>query len=412
MAIVVQKFGGTSVATPQGWQALAAQVRAALEEGKEPVVVVSAMGRKPAPYATDTLLSLVADYPHWTSSRERDMLMACGEIISTVVVSHYLRSVGLTAKAFDGAGAGIKVQGEYGQASIVAIDPSQLREWVTQGGIPVVAGFQGINERGEIVTLGRGGSDTTAVALGVALKAERVDIFTDVEGVMTADPRYVPQAQILKSLTHQEIGEMANEGAKVLHPRAVEISQAHRVPLRVRSTFSTNPGTEVTTPDPHHPIKDRAPAKERLVVGVVSVPGYCMVVLDFQGASDLHTRRLDVFEQLAQASLSLDMINVTEHRIAFLVRQEDLDLAKKLLEKFGYSFAMRFGCAKVSVVGQAMRGQPGVMARICQALSRAGVELYYSTDSHITISAVIPERYLRVASQALHREFGLEDKSL
>lgn len=401
MNIIVQKFGGTSVASEKGWQALAGKVKEVIAEGKAPLVVVSAMGRRPAPYATDSLLDLVKN---GSDARERDMLMTCGEIISAVVVSSYLRGQGIKAKAFDGAGAGISASGVYGSASIESIDPAALLSAIEEGLVPVAAGFQGVNEKGELVTLGRGGSDTTAAALGAAVGAERVDIFTDVEGVMTADPRVVPEARVLDSISHAEVGEMANEGAKVLHPRAVDISQAHKVPLRVRSTFSPAPGTLISNVD----IADRRLQCEKLATGVVSVPGYCMVNIDFQAVPDLPRRRFYIFERLAGASLSLDMINVSGDKLAFLISNNDVNTAKKLLQELGLSFDMRFGCAKVSVVGQGMRGQPGVMMRICRALCACGVELFYSTDSHITISVVVPEKELSTASRAIHSEFGLE----
>ncbi len=408
MSIIVQKFGGTSVASEKGWKALANKIKDELNNNKQVIVVVSAMGRRPAPYATDSLLGLIKDYSAQVSDRERDMLMACGEIISAVTVSHYLRSLGIKAKAFDGAQAGIAAIGNYGSASIESIDPQELLKALQEGFVPVVAGFQGVNKCGEIVTLGRGGSDTTAVALGAAVGAERVDIFTDVEGVMTADPRYVPSAHVLEHISHVEVGEMANEGAKVLHPRAVEISQTHNIPLRVRSTFSAKEGTAIDSNSANVSIADRQLEVEKLVTGVVSVPGYTMVSIDLQATPDLRVRRLAIFERLAEASLSLDMINVAEDRICFLLNNSDINTAKNLLKELGCSFAMRFGCAKLSVVGQAMRGQPGVMMRICRALVHSGIELFYTTDSHITISAVVAENALAKASQAIHTEFGLD----
>ncbi|MGM9999289.1 MAG: aspartate kinase [Candidatus Bruticola sp.] len=407
MPIIVQKFGGTSVASEKGWSALADKIKLELAQGNQVIVVVSAMGRRPAPYATDSLLGLIKDYASYTDNRERDMLMACGEIISAVTVSHYLRSSGIKAEAFDGVRAGISAVGAYGSASIESIDPSRLLEALQNGCVPIVAGFQGVNRNGDMVTLGRGGSDTTAVALGAAVKAERVDIFTDVEGVMTADPRFVPEAAVLDLISHAEVGEMANEGAKVLHPRSVEISQSHRVPLRVRSTFSSCQGTSIDSMPTAVSISDRHTEAAKLVTGVVSVPGYCMVSIDLQATPDLRARRLSIFERLAEASLSLDMINVAEDRICFLVNSSDINITKNMLRELGCRFAMRFGCAKLSVVGQAMRGQPGVMMRICRALADSGIELFYTTDSHITISAVVAESSLAAASRAVHREFQL-----
>ena len=404
MGIIVQKFGGTSVASEKGWRGLCKKVSETLESGNQPVVIVSAMGRRPAPYATDSLLGLLDNLSEAGDGRERDMLMACGEIISSVVVSHYLRSRGLKAKAFDGAEAGIAASGKYGDARIDHIDPQAVNQALREGFVPVIAGFQGLNEKGEIVTLGRGGSDTTAAAMGAALKADRVDIFTDVEGVMTADPRCVPEAKVLDRVSHAEIGEMAHQGAKVLHPRAVEISQAHNVPLRVCSTFSSHHGTDIETLE----IADTKLVPARLATGVVSIPGFCMARAEFPQNCEKAELSLRIFEALAKASVSLDMINVNHERVCFIVRREDREAAERVLSALKCRFKVRPDCGKLSVVGQAMRGQPGVMLKICRALAACNTELFYSTDSHITISAVVPEERLNEAAQAVHKEFGLD----
>ncbi|MCR5662537.1 MAG: aspartate kinase [bacterium] len=405
MKIVVLKFGGTSVADERGRENLAKRIREAIDDGFSPVAVVSAMGRYPAPYATDTLLSLFKPWGEPTAS-EKDMLMACGEIISAVIVTQYLRSQGMKAAAFSGADAGIRTSGAFGNASIEEINTFKLRQALEQGVIPVVAGFQGITAEGETATLGRGGSDTTAAALGAALGAARVDIFTDVAGVMTADPRQVDKAKMLHSITYTEIGEMAHEGAKVLHPRAVDTAEAHSIPLAVRSTFESSPGTVIG--DESVRIFDRHKAG-KVATGVVCVSGYCAVSVDFSLAADIRGGRLQVMDKLADALLSLDMINLVTDRLYFLIKEQELEKASVLLADCGFGFSVRKGCAKVSVIGQGMRGQPGVMRSICRALSSKGIELIYSTDSHITISCVVPHEHMRQAAQALHDEFGLNE---
>ena len=399
MRILVQKFGGTSVAGEKGRQGLARKVREARVRGMHPVVVISAMGRAPQPYATDTLLGLVAAWRECQEPRELDMLMACGEILSSVVVSHFLRSLGLPARAFSGAEAGILTEGPFGEARVASVDPGPLRAALEAGEIPVVAGFQGACSGLGVATLGRGGSDTTAVALGAGLGAEAVEIYTDVEGVMTADPRQVPEARVLPDITLLEMGEMANEGSRVLHPRAVAMAEAHRVPLVVRSTFSEAPGTRIL---------DRPVGVGELVTGIVTVGGLCRVCIDLGAAEDLAAERSRVFESLAGAGLSLDLINVLARRLYVLLKEEDLRSgADDLLQNLGHPGEVRRHCAKVSVVGQGMRGVPGVMFRIHRALQSGGVELIHSTDSHITISCVVPEDHLARAARALHREFGL-----
>lgn len=399
MRILVQKFGGTSVAGEEGRQGLARKVLEARERGLSPVVVISAMGRPPQPYATDTLLGLVSSWREWQDPRELDMLMACGEILSSVVISHFLRSLGLPSRAFSGAEAGILTEGPFGEARVAALDPRPLQASLEAGEIPVVAGFQGACSGLGVATLGRGGSDTTAVALGAGLGAEAVEIYTDVEGVMTADPRQVPEARVLPAITLLEMGEMANEGSRVLHPRAVAMAEAHRVPLVVRSTFSDAPGTRIL---------DRPLGTTELVTGIVTVGGLCRVCIDLREAQELAAARSHVFEKLAGAGLSLDLINVLARRLYFLLREEDLrGGAQDLLKVLGHPSEVRRGCAKISVVGQGMRGVPGVMFRIHRALQDGGVELIHSTDSHITISCVVPEDHLARAAGALHREFGL-----
>ena len=437
MRIVVQKFGGTSVASELGWSRLADKVREAQQQGMHPVVVVSAMGRYPAPYATDSLLALIAPYSGCVDLQERDMLMACGEIISTVVLSHYLRTQGIKAKGFSGPQAGILTDACYSEAQITSVNPSRLTAALEDGLVPVVAGFQGLSPQHRVVTLGRGGSDTTAVALGVALKAEKVEIYTDVDGIMTADPRCVGDAKVLRRLTYMEVGEMAREGARVLHPRAAVMAKTYSLPVVVRSTFSDHPGTLLVPDDTfsaeHEAVpelsidytadagpgeygeKDRAALADRVAgrgqvaTGIVTVPGRCAVNVDLAWAPDYQEARMNVLESMASHMVSLDMIDVVGNHLYFLINQSDMVQAREYLRELGYGFTVCQNCAKVSVVGHNMRGVPGVMRRICQALARASVRLLYATDSHITISCVVPEEQMQLAAGNLHAEFALKD---
>jgi len=235
MRIVVQKFGGTSVHTRELREKAAMKVKEAYEEGFTPVVVVSAMGRKGAPYATDTLITLAQEEFPEIDARNLDLLLSCGEIISSVIMVQALRRVGLRAVALTGGQAGIITNRSFGDATVLRVEPDRIIKYLKDGYVAVVAGFQGVTEDGEITTLGRGGSDTTAVVLGVALQADYVDIFTDVEGVMTADPRIVPEAQILRGLTYTEAAEIVQQGAKVIHHKAMDVAREYRIPIRVRS---------------------------------------------------------------------------------------------------------------------------------------------------------------------------------
>lgn len=246
MRILIQKFGGTSVATPESRQLVVEKINKALNKGFMPVVVVSAMGRSGDAYATDTLLQVAKTANPLVENRELDQIMYCGEMISAAVMAATLQGAGLKASMLTGGQAGIITDDNYTNAHIVKIDTSAIQQLLWQGTIPVVCGFQGITYHHQLTTLGRGGSDTTAAALGDALEAEKIEIYTDVEGIMTADPRLVPNARLLDCISYEEACQMASQGAKVIHPRAVEFAMKKRIPLIVKSTFSNHPGTTIT----------------------------------------------------------------------------------------------------------------------------------------------------------------------
>lgn len=403
--IVIQKFGGTSVATPEAREALVLRVKEAVESGRCPVVVVSAMGRVGDPYATDTLIQLARSVYPDTAPRELDLLISCGEIISAVVVANTLKRAGMkNTIAFTGGQAGIITDRHFGDARILRVEPDHLHRHLERGDLVVVAGFQGVSETGEITTLGRGGSDTTAAALGIALRAEVVEIFTDVDGVKTADPRIVPEARTLQVVSYEEVLNMANEGARVVHPRAVELAMRANVPLRVRHTMSDAPGTLIT-----HALEaaDSRPVfrNGHTVTAVAQRPGVAQVAV-LAPAVDADAD-LRVFRPLADAGISVDLINVFPDRKCFIVAEEEGNRAKNLLEQQGFQVLLRPGCAKVSVVGTGMRGVPGVMANVVEALHQAGVEILQTADSHMTISCLVKEGDMHRAVRALHARFGL-----
>lgn len=246
MGIIVQKFGGTSVANAESRRSVLRQISKARYEGHQVVVVVSAMGRKGDPYATDTLLGLLEEIGPVVSPRKNDLIMSCGEIISSALLSHYLDSSGIPSEPMTGFQAGIETTDEYGNSEVVNINTSTIMEVLKQGKVPVIAGFQGITKSGEITTLGRGGGDTAAVAIGGYLKADRVDIFTDVFGIAKIDPRIIPTAPYMASVSYKNMLNLAENGAKVIHPRAVALAEQFNINLRVRSTFSESEGTTIT----------------------------------------------------------------------------------------------------------------------------------------------------------------------
>lgn len=404
MRIIIQKFGGSSLATPAHRTLVADRIDTALHRGMTPVVVVSAMGRVGDPYATDTLLRLARDVFPEMAPRETDLMVACGEIISAVVLAGVLRGRGLPAVVLTGAQAGIITDRAFGNARILRVEPDHLRRHLERHDLCVVAGFQGAAETGDITTLGRGGSDTTAAALGVALQAEVVEIYTDVNGVKTADPRIVPEARTLAVLSYEEIFQMAQQGARVVHPRAVELARRGNMPLRVRSTFDDpdkEPGTLIT-----HTFEDAQwDGWSRTVTGVTYMPE--VALFNVEGGQEPGAV-VQMFRCLGDAGISVDLINVAPDRRRFIVARDDAPAARRTLEGAGFGVAVHAECAKVSVVGTGMRGVPGVMAAVVEALGQEEIEILQTADSHVTISVLVERPRMEQAVQALHRKFGLE----
>jgi aspartate kinase len=398
--VIVMKFGGTSVATPEGRTAIANRVTEALELGKAPVVVVSAMGRKGAPYATDTLLSLVAELP--ADARERDLLASTGELISAVVVAHELREAGIDAAALTGAEAGIGTDGVHENASITDIYPAGLLEAIARGLVPVVAGFQGVAADGRITTLGRGGSDTTACALGVALAAEAAEIYTDVDGVMTADPRTCDGAAVLDVISADELFQMAKHGSRVVHTPAAELALASGLAVRVRNTYTDHPGTLVAD------IASYRPASVATAVSHATGIARVRVSLPAEEGSPEHTgAQARIYRAMADAGVSLDMFTPACDSLLFTVPASDLTLARSVLDTLSLSHEVRDSLAKVTLVGAGMHGVPGVMARVAEALDAARVHVLQTADSHTTISVLVPAEDADKAVGALHAGFGL-----
>lgn len=397
MRIVVMKFGGTSVASPESRGKIIEKVQATLRRGDSPVVVVSAMGRAPEPYATDTLLSLVKDYPQHRHLAELDQLMACGETISAVLLAHVLRSNAVASRAFDGRQAGVHTTDEPGNAKILNIDTTRLMALIAAGGVPVVTGFQGVDSKGDITTLGRGGSDTSAVALGAALRAHYVEIYTDVDGVMTADPRVYSEAEILQQINFEEIGELASEGAKVVHPRAVEMADEHGVPVWVKNTMNDRAGTYMARAVPR-----QAYERDKVITGIAHMFGMVRVVMEV----DERGAQAELLQRLAKEGVNLDLITISPSRLVVILPGEMFrQKGESSLKALGIPYEVTDKCAKLSLVGAGMRGTPGVMAQIMSCLHKADVTILHSSDSNITISLLVEEASVPTAVQALHRHF-------
>lgn len=403
MKIIVQKFGGTSVQNEKIRLMAFNHIKHALKDGYKVVVVVSAIGRYGDPYATDTLLELIGAKNTKLTPREQDTLLSVGETISASVFTNMLKEADIKAEAFSGGQAGIITSNHHLNAKITEVDTSRLKTALKTLDVAVVAGFQGKAKNGDITTLGRGGSDTSAAALGVSLQADYIDIFTDVDGMMTADPRIVEHARSLPRVSYNEVSNMAYQGAKVIHPRAVEIAMTAKIPMRIRSTYLESTGTLVTSVAAELGHFD---VKERMVTGVAHVTNLTQISVK----TDTVKAQQQAFKILADAGISLDFINILTDSVIFTVPEEKRLVVKLLLEEADLQTNVRENCAKVSIVGAGITGVPGVTAKIVGALSEKNIPILQSADSHTTIWVLVREEDLISAVNALHDVFCLEIK--
>jgi aspartate kinase len=392
--VKVMKFGGSSLATPELRAAAVKRVVAARQEGWRVVVVCSAMGRYPDPYATDTLLSLAAGA---APGPNLDALLACGEMISCALFAELLAQRGVRAVALSGAQAGILTDGRHGQARVLRVETGLVQRLLETEVTPVVCGFQGVTDEGWVTTLGRGGSDLTAVVLARALGNACLEIYTDVEGVMTADPKRVEEARTLAALSFEEATELSEQGATVMHDGAADLARLARVPYAVRG-LRTGVGTQVGQPD----VVPAGP-----VTGIATAFGFTFFHVVPEAAVLPGGWERDALRVLAEAGISIDCVNVNSAGLFFIVRDHEADATRRLLDALPVAVRGRPGCAKISVVGAGMRGTPGVMFRCVQALQGAGVPIIHSTDSNITISLLVPGVQAATGEKALHDEFCL-----
>lgn len=386
------KFGGTCLADRESQRRTVELCGTLRSSCENLVLVVSAMGRSGDPYSTDTLLGLLSEA---ASPAERDRLMACGEIISALVMASLLRRSGIEAEALTGWEAGITTDDRSGDAMVLGVDATAMRRVLARGAVVVVAGFQGFSPEKCITTLGRGGSDTTAVVLAAALGADEVVFYKTVESVFTADPEKVPEARKLDRICAEDLRQMAWQGAKIVNPRAAETSIASGIPIRVRS-FSTDEVVTSVEPVPS--------VCENYIVGVASGPPVARMTVS-GGTEPYHVFHSRVFGLVADAGVSMDMFSVFGGTAVFTVPLEERDRVAGILNGCGLGCLSLEPCAKVSIVGAGMHGMRGVMARFSAALSEAGVEMLQTVDSHATISALVAMGERDRALRALHREF-------
>jgi len=405
MARIVQKFGGTSVADLERIGNAASRVKREVDAGNQVAVVVSAMAG-----ATNQLVELTRQVSVLHDAREYDVVVASGEQVTAGLMALSLQALGIDARSWLGWQIPLRTDGVHGKARIEAIDTAELERRLDEGQVAVVAGFQGIGPRGRITTLGRGGSDTSAVALAAALKADRCEIFTDVDGVYTADPRIVAKACKLDKITYEEMLEMASQGARVLQTRSVEMAMNHRVRLQVLSSFSDGPGTLVVDEDEI--------VEKRVVSGIAYSRDEAKITV--QHVADRPGVAAAIFGPLADAAVNVDMIvqNVSEDGrttdLTFTVARTDLDRAVAVLEgcraQLGFdSLRPDANVVKISVIGVGMRSHAGVAKLMFQTLADKGINIQVISTSEIKVSVLIAAEYAELALRALHTAYGLDD---
>jgi aspartate kinase len=404
MGILVQKFGGTSLSTPQAREHVLRHVKRELVNGYSLVIVVSAMGRRGEPYATDTLLDWAVQNGNALPDREKDLLLCCGEIISAATLCSLLEAEGIPSTVLTGAQAGFLTDSSYGNARILDVRPERILRELRDQKVVIVTGFQGQTEAGDFTTLGRGGSDTSATALGAALRAEIVDIYTDVDGILTADPRIVEDAKPLITMTYTEICNMAYQGAKVIHPRAVEIAMQAQIPVRVRSTFSEGEGTLVTHQDGFSEMESGI--VDRFVTGIAYVSNITQIAVDCPDGN-VGGMQLQIFKSMADNGISVDFINVTPTGVLYTVFDNNSEKAIAVLQELGLRPKSLSGCAKVSVIGGGINGVPGIMARVVEALSTKNIQILQSADSNTTIWVLVKKEDMVQSLRSLHTKFEL-----
>ena len=407
MGIIVQKFGGTSVADTDKIKNVASAVIKEKNNGNDVIVVVSAMG-----HTTDYLVKMANEISSKPNSREMDMLLATGEQVSIALLTMAIQAQGYAAVSMNAMQVGIITECVHSKARIVDIKTNKLKEHLNKGEIVVVAGFQGVTPDGEITTLGRGGSDTSAVAIAGALHADRCDIYTDVEGVYTTDPRIVPKATKLKEISYEEMLELAYVGANVLHPRSVETAKQYQVPMRVRSTFKLDDlGTYIIGVDEME--------INRPVAGVASDLSQVRIVIT--DVPDRPGNAAKIFELLSEADISVDMIiqsygrNDDTNDIAFTVGKVDYDKTMEIVKKAikeinATNVLVDDDIAKVSIVGAGMVDRPGIAASMFKALAEAGINIKMISTSEIKISCLVERDQSNEAIKALHSAFHLDSK--
>ncbi|WP_455538259.1 aspartate kinase [Terrisporobacter sp.] len=399
MGIIVQKFGGTSVASIEKMNEVCNIIESYKKKGNDLVVVVSAMGRKGDPYATDTLINLCTNVNKKSKKRELDLIMSCGEIISGTILTSMLEGRNIPAVFLTGIQAGILTTKIFSDSKIKEVNPSRIKRELDEGKVVVIAGFQGGTEDGEITTLGRGGSDTSAVAIGKSLGCETVQIYTDVDGIMTADPRIEPSAKILDYCDYEEVFQMAEKGAKVIHPRAVELAKNGDIVLEIKNTLNpTCKGTRIGLT--RGITSNYEDFKTRFMTAVAHKDNIAQVKV--KSSEKLFSK---ILTEMEVKHINLDMINFFTEEKAFALDQNNISEVEDILQKHNVKYEVRKHCAKVTLIGSKITETPGVIAKVVRALSKSNITLLQSSDSYTCLTCLVREEDMIETVHAIHKEF-------
>ncbi|SDY84854.1 aspartate kinase [Proteiniborus ethanoligenes] len=397
MSIIVQKFGGTLVASEKSRREVINRIIEKANNKHKLVVVVSAMGRNGDPYSTDSLINLIDE--EYCKKRELDLLMSCGEIISATIISSILSANGYNNIVLTGAQAGILTDNNFGNANVISVIPQKLLDAIDKNNIVIVTGFQGATKDGDITTLGRGGSDTSALIIGEAIRCEYVEIYTDVEGIMTADPKIVPNAQLIDNMCYSEVYQLAEEGAKVIHPKAVEVAKRSNLKVIIKNTSINCKGTIIGFCNKSD---EESSVKERLITAITYKRNRAQITVELDNNEEYLQKLLNI---IAENNISIDLINILPEKKVFTIDEKHSMPMERILKEGNYKYKVINNCCKISIIGHKINGLPGVMAKIINALLSVNVSILQSSDSNTTIWCLVKDEDTEKSIYALHNEF-------
>lgn len=402
MKMAVLKFGGTSVSSKSSREKVIEKILEKYDQGYKTLVVVSAMGRSGEPYATDTLMELVK--PIAINNREMDLLLSCGEIISVIILANEILQKGYKVSILTANDAGIETDSNFGNAEIINIYTDNILEKIEKNNITIVAGFQGKTKEGEITTLGRGGSDITAIALAKALNSKHVEIFTDVDGIMTADPNIINNAKILKYMCYSEVYFLAKNGASIIHPKAIKIAQESNIPLIIRNTYSNSEGTYIGEINKEFIQNRNKLFNEKKITSLTYKKNKSQIIIS---SIDKDYNLGNLIEKIIQKNINIDIISIMQDKKVFTIDVQDENKLVSILKKEQIEFEIIQDCCKLSILGYRIDDNPKILAKIIKAFSKENINILQASDPYNTFSCLIKEKDINKALLALHEEFKL-----